>query len=540
MASSGPLSTRLDELASRLRDPGFTPSVRGLEELLDAHSADDEKLVSAATRAVLRIDAQHAATVSRACAARAKDASRPARGNLTLLAGRLVREKRDPDALALGWLYEALTDGDPKTRRAAARSLGNLPRSKDIEAALAKAYDDSENADDRRALAMALGKIGGEAAIARLAAHANEPKLGKASIIAARETARSTSGSIETSSTSKSPVRIWLHTRSGLEGVVMGEISGALSEARLAAPGTVEAMLRGPLATALELRTVMHVGFPLRPTKRSTDLAEDIARGMSSRESLSLFRTFTSTPDGAPIRFRLAFAKGGHRRAIAWRVAELVRGYASELLNDPTESTWEVVVDERGPELFLELVPRGYDDTRFSYRGSVVPASSHPVVAAALARLMPRRDDDVVWDPFVGAGAELVERARLGPFARLIGTDIDTDAVNAARANLARASIASAEVTLSDALSFDPRGVTAIVTNPPMGRRVQRGTHADLLERFVAHAARVLVPGGALVWLAPDPERLRTAARAARLKLSNAFTIDMGGFPAELCVWLKP
>ena len=52
-----------------------------------------------------------------------------------------------------------------------------------------------------------------------------------------------------------------------------------------------------------------------------------------------------------------------------------------------------------------------------------------------------------------------------------------------------------------------------IVTNPPMGRRVQRGTHGELLERFVDHAARVLVPGGVLVWAAPDPASCRRAQR---------------------------
>ena len=35
------------------------------------------------------------------------------------------------------------------------------------------------------------------------------------------------------------------------------------------------------------------------------------------------------------------------------------------------------------------------------------------------------RADDVVWDPFVGSGTELVERALAGPYARLLGSDTD-------------------------------------------------------------------------------------------------------------------
>ena len=77
------------------------------------------------------------------------------------------------------------------------------------------------------------------------------------------------------------------------------------------------------------------------------------------------------------------------------------------------------------------------------------------------------------------------------------------------------------------------------MTNPPMGRRVQRGTHGELLERFVDHAAKVLVPGGVLVWAAPDPRKLHARAERAGLVLDRAFTVDMGGFPAELSVHRK-
>jgi tRNA G10 N-methylase Trm11 len=81
--------------------------------------------------------------------------------------------------------------------------------------------------------------------------------------------------------------------------------------------------------------------------------------------------------------------------------------------------------------------------------------------------------------------------------------------------------------------------VTLIISNPPMGRRVQRGAHADLLERFVAHAAKVLVPGGALVWLVPEPRRIHERAEAVGLQLQRAVSVDMGGFSAELGVYVK-
>ena len=140
-----------------------------------------------------------------------------------------------------------------------------------------------------------------------------------------------------------------------------------------------------------------------------------------------------------------------------------------------------------------------------------------------------------------GAGAELVERARLGPYARLVGTDVDAKAVAATLANMERAGVDRARISVEQASALDrvPDGVTLILTNPPMGRRVERGTHAELLERFVDHAAHVLVPGGALVWLVPEPRHIQDRAKAAGLERARAFSVDMGGFSAELGVYLK-
>src|SRR5262249_7748340 len=152
---------------------------------------------------------------------------------------------------------------------------------------------------------------------------------------------------------------------------------------------------------------------------------------------------------------------------------------------------WTAQLTESGDELLL--IPRLQPDPRFDYRVRDVPAASHPTVAAALARLSAPRSDDVIWDPFVGSALELIECAKLSPAARVLGSDPDPRALSAARENLERAGISKAELSLGDASTFTPEGVTLIVSNPPMGRRVARdGTLPRLLEAFVAHAADVL------------------------------------------------
>ncbi len=525
------------DLVSKVGDPGFTPSVRLLGGLLDLLAHDDDDVAKNGERAILRIEAQYAAKVANETVLRSRTAERPARGRLTRLAGRLAQDGRDPDGTALAWLVEALADADPKTRRAAARALGNVPRSELVIDALAHAFDRAPTDDDKRVLAVALGKMGGEAARTRVAGRDH----GRASVIAERELAREAPDAIDPARIHEGALRIWFHTRSGLEDVLKEELGKRFGKARFVAPGVVEGELTAPtpLADALSVRTATHVGFPLAPLEKSTDPAEDIVRGIESPAALGILRAFTTKPEGSAIRFRIELTRGGHQRSVMWRVAERVRASGRELLNDPKASPWEVVIDEVGSKMKIELVPRGYRDERFAYREDLVPASSHPTIAAALARVAPRSNADIVWDPFVGAGAELVERARLGPCARLIGTDIEAAAVDAARSNLERAGVTNATVERADASAYAPEGVTLIITNPPMGRRVHRGTHADLLERFVSHAARVLVPGGALVWLVPEPRRIRERAASAGLEVERAFSVDMGGFSAELGVYVK-
>jgi predicted RNA methylase len=540
-------------LAARARDAGYTPGIRDLVPLLGLFAEEDEDLARATERAVLRIEKRFTERIVKETIAALGTATRPARGRLVRLLGRvggeIAGENEAGGDEVRAWLIGALADGDLKTRHTAARALGKLrpkePGQREVlERALLAAWDAARGDDDRRALTDALGKVGSQAAKDRLAGAASKglgQNATRATLMIDRSAARERPGAIDETRAADGPIAVRFHTRTGLEKIVCDELGDAW-RTRIAGPGLVDARLTGPLARATAIRTAQDFGFPLDPIQRpdGEEAAEAIVRAITAPRALAIFRAFTAQGQG-PIRFRLAWTHGGHRRALAWRCAELVAAATTELVNDPTESTWEVIVDDHPDRVSIELVPRGFVDARFAYRKATVAASSHPTIAAALVRLVPPRADDVVWDPFVGAGAELVERARLGPYKALIGTDLEPDAIEAARSNLTAAGIEAARATLvvADATTYEPRDVTLIVTNPPMGRRVQRGTHAELLERFVDHAARVLSPGGALVWAAPDPTRLHERAERAGLVLDHAFTVDMGGFPAEMSVHRK-
>jgi 23S rRNA G2445 N2-methylase RlmL len=522
-------------LAEAVLDPGFTPRARDLDPLVDLLA--DDAVVKPVERAIARLGP----SALEGLHARFAAAVPPLRARVFKAIARLIA---DPRARATA--LSALSDRDPKTRRNAAIALGHVttPAERtEVEAALLAAWRDDPRPEMRRTIAASLGKVGGPASAALLseASGADDAELARiasrASLMAQRTASRPDGGRVDDGRAPGRPVDVEVSARRGLEGLLAQELRAVqgLTEVRVTAPGRVRARLADAPRSLFAARTMLSFAFPL-PTEwlaeRET-LEEGVARALAGAEARAVLAAFT---DGAP-RYRVAWAGGGHRRAATWDVVKAVAERRPDLTNDPTASAWEVVIAENGRFVDVSLAPRALDDPRFAWRRADVPAASHPTIAAALARVAGARDDDVAWDPFVGSGSELVERARLGPYVALHGSDIEPRALEAARANLDAAGV-RATLERGDALLVRPAGVTLVITNPPMGRRAARSSGlADLLDRLVGHVATVLVPGGRFVWITPWAARARAAAARAGLALDEAWTVDMGGFDAELQRW---
>lgn len=511
-----------------MRDPGYTPRAKDLDALVEM-LADDE-LVKHAERAIGRLGAQAVERLGERFAA----ATPPLRARVLKA---MARQTDDPRVRAT--LVAALGDGDPKTRRNAAIALGHL-RGEDIETALLAAWSADPRPEMRRSLAASLGKVGSARAVARLeeASASDDPELARiarqARLMVSRTETRADRGRVDDEKTPERPVDVLVLARAGLEEILAQELLDvpAVTDVRVVAPGRVRARLVGPMRGLFGARTMLSFAFPLAQEWVADGETDEDAVGRALGGDVARAWLAAMTV-GAP-RYRLAWADGGHRRAATWRAAERVQARAPELVNDPSASLWEAVVETEGRFVDVSLAPRGLTDPRFTWRAADVPAASHPTVAAALARLVGARDDDVVWDPFVGSASELVERARLGPCRALFGSDLEPRALASAQKNLDAAGV-RATLLVGDATTLRPPGVNVVVTNPPMGRRAVRTSGlADTLDRFVAHVGAVLPPGGRFVWIAPWPERGRTAASQAGLTLDWSRTLDMGGFEAEI------
>ncbi len=530
------------DLGQALSDPGFTPRVRDVRALLD-HVAHGDERAEAAERALLRVGAQ----AGLIAAERAPEAPPIERYRLTKLVGRLAAESGG-EALA-PFLFARLDDADDRTRRAAANALGKArpPGSAEaLAAALARAEAEGPT---RKALVEALGKAGGEAAVAALSLEIKGipgSVEAKARLMAERTVARETAGEIDGTRAMDGKIPVVLRCRTGLERILLEELDpdlGAHVARRPLGGARIEAELSGPLERLFQARTMLSFAFPLPEIRitRGADLAPVIADALTSKAALDLFQRFTT----GPIRYRLGWASGGKRRAVVWRaaseVAERSRALGVELVNDPTESLWDVTVFEAVGSIRLELSPR-LADPRFTYRKGDVPAASHPTIAAALIRAGGVKASDIVWDPFMGSGLELCERALAGPYQLLIGTDRDLGAIAIARENLAAAGARDPILMTGDATSIAlPGRPSLIVTNPPLGRRVERTAElSPMLDRLMARAARSLVKGGRMVWIAPFPDRSDLVALRGGLEIAVSEDVDMGGFTGRLQVLRRP
>jgi tRNA G10 N-methylase Trm11 len=196
-----------------------------------------------------------------------------------------------------------------------------------------------------------------------------------------------------------------------------------------------------------------------------------------------------------------------------------------------------------GHVISVELRPKLTPDPRLTYREDGIPAASHPPLAACMARLGGRVNNEIVWDPFCGSGLELIERALLGGVQSIYGTDLSLNAIAISRANFAAAKVKAVQskFTCCDFRDYatveglGPKSVTLIITNPPMGRRIRIHNMRGLFGDLFAVAAAVLKPGGRLVFANP----LRIEPLDPSLKLQYRQVIDLGGFDCRLEMYLK-
>ncbi len=443
------------------------------------------------------------------------------------------------------WLRRLLHDPEEKIRRYAMAALPKIGAGAGDEAELLTLLRTGAGEREKKYLGRTLDKIGGEATLEALAETGalgvrTEQKV-KASIARSQAPSAVVLGA---EIADFRGLRIHLRGRAGLEEIVREEVeaNGKFSVLDVQ-PGLVAITAQAPFALSdiFALRCFGTVGIVLGVAKSGGGSVspDAFAAVIASPQSRRLLGALTR----GTIRYRLEFVAKGHQRAAVREIANRAYALCPQILNDAREAPWAVDIHPAADGESVELRPRISPDPRHAYRLDDVPAASHPPLAACMARLAGRQENESVWDPFCGSGLELIERTRLGGVKRVFGSDLSAEAIAIAGRNFSAAQLGAVATRFArcdfrdfpDLEKLPPHSLTLIISNPPLGRRIPIRNLRGLFEDLFATAAKLLAPGGRLVFTNP----FHMESPEPSLKLQSRRSVDLGGFECRLESYLK-
>ena len=350
------------------------------------------------------------------------------------------------------------------------------------------------------------------------------------------------------------------HTQPGFEGIAADEIAARIRGAREIARRTVPdhagmTIVFSPSAQKLAaLRTVEDLfglaGYRagLAPETASLDKIRGAAREAPLVEQMLQARVKVSpgARAGRRLRFRVIARMAGEHE---FRRVDFQRAVERGIL-ERDDHTWRLEEGDAEVEFWATMIDAEFfltvrlSDDRMrhrEYKTAHRPASLRPSSAAALAWLSAPREDDVVLDPFCGAGTILIERANLGRYAMLIGSDRDAEALSAARTNVGnRYKPIQLENWDAAKLPLGDSSVDKIVTNLPWG--VRYGTHGEnrkLYPIWFNSFGRVLKSGGTMVLLTAEWRLMRDLERSRKITPAKIIRVSVLGTPASIYVCNK-
>jgi hypothetical protein len=350
------------------------------------------------------------------------------------------------------------------------------------------------------------------------------------------------------------------HTQPGFEGIAGEEIAGRIRGAREIARRVIPdragmtifyapaAEKLGAIRTAEDLFGLAGYRAGVGANSAALDKIRGAAREAPLVEAALAARVKLSpgTRAGRRLKFRVIARMAGEHE---FRRVDFQRAVERGIL-EREDHTWRLEEEDADAEFWASMIDAEFfltvrlsDDRmrRREYKTAHRPASLRASSAAALGWLAEPRADDVVLDPFCGAGTILIERAHLGRYAMLMGSDRDSAALAAARINVgARYKPIQLENWDAGALPLGDASVNKIVTNMPWGLRYgSHGENRKLYPQWMREFARVLKRGGVMVMLTAEWRLMRDLARAGKIAPSRIIRVSVLGRPAAIYVCRK-
>ena len=350
------------------------------------------------------------------------------------------------------------------------------------------------------------------------------------------------------------------HTQPGFEAIAADEIatriSGAREITRRIVPDRAGMTIffapapdkLGVLRTAEDLFGLAGYRAGVGPENKELDKIRGASREAPLVEAALVARVKVTpgTRAGRRLKFRVIARMAGEHE---FRRVDFQRAVERGIL-ERSDHTWRLEEEDADVELWATMIDAEFfltvrlSDDRMrhrEYKKAHRPASLRASSAAALGWLSEPREDDVVLDPFCGAGTVLIERAHLRRYATLLGSDRDQAALAAARENVgARYKPIQLENWDARALPLGDASVNKIVTNLPWGLRYgSHGENRKLYPIWFREFARVLKSGGAMVLLTSEWRLMRELERTRKIAPSKIIRVSVLGKPAAIYVCRK-
>lgn len=525
------LAAQVEELRLKLSQKGWTPGKKDIVTLAECWERLDAGQKESALIALARLDHSACQKLSHSW----PELSDSLKGAWARSLGRSIFKNQHVDALL--WLREQLTQSsDVRTRKGFIQATGAALQSENlteklafIEALIAAAKRNDLEPSESKALADALSKSADPRAldlIQILLSKSGKTSGGKEALILERDLARgqeTDAVQVTTESLSNSaPVVVWFIP--GVDQIAKKQLLFAGSQSLRSGVLFLEEGIN--LAGLKENRLWKDIGIVLGVVAASEDISKVVT---TSHEKLR--GPLCGLNVTLPVRVRYG-RSGRDGRGDVWKFADDLSRAKAGVISDGRKPHWDIQLEVCGAKTLVIAVPQSLVDERWKWRQATVEGASQSTLAAALVHFAGVKGSASVWDPFCGAGTELMEaHIQSKGAAKLTGTDLDAHALKLAE-DAATSLGAVAKFLHVDALAVDER-FDVIVTNPPFGMRTSRGEARDLLQRFFVNVRSRLNPGGRFVLLSHAPASTAAWARTYGLKIVETIPVMLGRMECE-------
>ena len=223
------------------------------------------------------------------------------------------------------------------------------------------------------------------------------------------------------------------------------------------------------------------------------------------------------------------------------QINELINSeFNGKYLNNPSQYEFEIRVIDNGENFDVYYKLYTYNDRRYDYRKTDLPASINPTSAAIMIHEVSKylNKGSKVLDPFCGTSTMLIERNYLSN-CDLTGVDINSKAIECSIINTKEAKVKATLITKN---CVDHVGYyDEIISNMPYGNRVGNHSNNEILYKdFINRLPSLLNDNGVAILLTSEIALIKKLLKnKTKLKLVKDIYTETGGLTPHLFVIKK-